>query len=377
MAARRRVQILGESFPSTVTRVAPYMTPSSQSPRAVARLWLFGLLTTSVVGMFVLELTIGSTNIPLAEIAKALVGREPQQATTVTILYELRLPRAITATAVGAALGAAGLQLQTLFRNPLAGPWALGITAGAQLGAALVVVTGSLIGSSMLEYLAILNRLSVVAGAALGATLVMAVITFISRRVSTITLLVVGLMLGFLAQGLVAVVLHFTDDTQARIFTSWNDGSYAGVRWEHFPILLPLLFAGMVLALAVVKPLNALLLGERNADTLGVAVGRTRLAILASSVLLAAPATAYCGPILFVGLIVPHLCRGLFKTSDHRVLMPAVLLMGSLLALAADLFVNLPWERHFLHVNSVNALIGAPVVIWVVLRDRQMRSLAL
>ena len=345
--------------------------------RKTRHTWFFALLTSLVGGMFLLELAIGSTKIPWVEILTILLGGEPSQAATATILYELRLPRAITALAVGAALGAAGLQLQTLFRNPLAGPWALGITAGAQLGVALVVVTGSLIGSSVLERLAVLSRLSVVAGAALGATLMIAAITVISRRVSTITLLIVGLMLGFFAQGLVTVVLHFTDDTQAKIFVSWNDGSYAGVHWQHFPILLPMLVAGMVLALAMVKPLNALLLGERNADTLGVALGRTRLAILASAVLLAAPATAYCGPILFVGLIVPHLCRGLFKTSDHRILMPAVLLMGSLLALSADLFVNLPWERHFLHLNSVNALIGAPVVIWVVLRDRQMRSLVL
>ena len=339
-------------------------------------LWLFVPLAVGVVAMFLLELAIGSTSIPLAEILKTLFGGRPEQAATATILHELRLPRAVTAAAVGAALGAAGLQLQTLFRNPLAGPWALGITAGAQLGAALVVVTGSLVGSSLLEYATILNRLSVVGGAALGAGAMMFAISVVARRVSTVTLLVVGLMLGFFAQGLVNVVLHSTDDTQARIFAAWNDGSYAGVRWEHFPILLPLLLAGVVMAVAVVKPLNALLLGEGNADALGVELGRTRLTILASSVLLAAPATAYCGPILFVGLIVPHLCRGFFKTSDHRVLLPAVLLMGSLLGLFADLVVNLPWERHFLHLNSVNALIGAPVVVWVVLRDRQMRSLA-
>ena len=353
------------------------MRLNSRGSRPARLLWTFPLLTFLVGGMFLLELAIGSTKIPLGEILTVLGGGEPARASTATILYELRLPRAITALAVGAALGAAGLQLQTLFRNPLAGPWALGITAGAQLGVALVVVTGSLVGSSMLDHLVILNQLSVVAGASLGATLMIAVITFISRRVSTITLLIVGLMLGFFAQGLVDVTLHFTDDTQAKIFGSWNDGSYASVHWQHFPTLLPLLAIGIVLALAMVKPLNALLLGERNAESLGVALGRTRLAILGSAVLLAAPATAYCGPILFVGLIVPHLCRGLFKTSDHRVLMPAVLLMGSLLALSADLFVHLPWDQHFLHLNSVNALIGAPVVVWVVLRDRQMRSLAL
>ncbi|MCG8462744.1 MAG: iron ABC transporter permease [Holophagales bacterium] len=353
------------------------MQPVPAALRRARYAWRFALLTVSLVGVFLLELAIGSTEIPLPEISRVLLGGEPAEPVTATILYELRLPRAITALTVGAALGAAGLLLQTLFRNPLAGPWALGITAGAQLGVALVVVTGNVVGSSVLEHLAILNQLSLVAGASLGSGSMIAAITVISRRVSTITLLIVGLMLGFFAQGLVAVVLHFTDDTQARIFASWNDGSFAGVEWRHFPTLLPLLGAGMVLALAMVKPLNALLLGESHADTLGVSLGPTRLAILGSAVLLAAPATAYCGPILFVGLIVPHLCRGLFKTSDHRVLMPAVLLVGSLLALSADLLVNLPWEHHFLHLNSINALIGAPVVIWVVLRDRHMRSLVL
>ena len=353
------------------------MQPVRAAHRRARYLWRFALLIVSLVGAFLLELAIGSSEIPLPEILTALVGGEPAEAATATILFELRLPRAITALAAGAALGAAGLLLQTLSRNPLAGPWALGITAGAQLGVALVVVAGNVVGSSLFEHFAILNQLSVVAGASLGSGLVIATIALISRRVSTITLLIIGLMLGFFAQGLVAVVLHFTDDTQAKIFVSWNDGSFAGVEWKHFPTLLPLLGAGMVLALAMAKPLNALLLGERHADTLGVAVGPTRLVILGSAVLLAAPATAYCGPILFVGLIVPHLCRGLFKTSDHRVLMPAVLLVGSLLALAADLLVNLPWEQHFLHLNSVNALIGAPVVIWVVLRDRHMRSLVL
>ena len=148
------------------------------------------------------------------------------------------------------------------------------------------------------------------------------------------------------------------------------------MHWEHFPILVPLIVIGIITALLLVKPLNALLLGESYAATLGLSVDRARMMALTSAVLLAAPITAYCGPILFVGLIVPHLCRGLLNTSDHRILMPAVLLMGSVLALGADLFVHLPWERHFLHLNAVNALIGAPVVIWVILRNRHMRTLA-
>ena len=336
--------------------------------------WGFILLGSAVITLFFLELAIGSVGIPISELLGTLVsGRTGSYAST--ILYELRLPRAITALFVGAALGVAGLQLQTLFRNPLAGPWALGIADGAQLGVALVVVTGNAIGSVVLSQLAFISEISVVAGAAIGASVVMVIIAVVARRVSTITLLIVGLMLGFFAQGLVNLVLHFTDDTQAKIFVSWADGSMASVLWEDFPILLPLLAAGMFIAVVLVKPLNALLLGETNAETLGVPVKRIRLVMLASAVLLVAPATAYCGPILFVGLIVPHLCRGLFGTSDHRMLVPAALLMGSLLALTADLIVNLPWEQHFLHLNSVNALIGAPVVLWVLLRDRRMREL--
>ena len=344
--------------------------------RTTLRPFVFVLLLAAVIGLFLAELMIGAVSIPLKEILVLLIGGEVAESSWSIILYELRLPRAITALVGGAALGAAGLQLQTLFRNPLAGPWALGITAGAQLGVALVVVAGAVVGSTFLERFEFLNNLSLVAGAGLGAALVMVAIAAVSRRVSTITLLIMGLMLGFLAQGLVSLVLHFTNETQGKVFASWNDGSFAGVHWEHFPILLPMIFAGIIGALLLVKPLNALLLGEQYAATLGLSVDRARLMALTSTVLLAAPITAYCGPVLFVGLIVPHMCRGLFNTSDHRILMPATLLVGACLGLGADLFVHLPWERHFLHLNAVNALIGAPIVIWVILRNKHMRSLA-
>lgn len=340
--------------------------------RPIAFLALLG----GVAGFFVLELTIGSVRIPPGQVVRYLLGGEVDVAAWETILRELRLPRAITAFLGGAALGAAGLQLQTLFRNPLAGPWALGLTAGAQLGVAIVVATGAVVGSDLLARLAFFSDLGIVAGAFLGAGGVMAVIASVSRRVSTITLLVLGLMLGFFAQGMVSVVLHFTTETQGRVFASWNDGSFAGVHWEQFPVLIPLVFVGLIIALSIVKPLNALLLGERYAATLGLSVQRARLLALTGAVILAAPITAYCGPVLFVGMIVPHMARGLLNTSDHRILMPAAMLMGSLLGLSADLVVHLPWERHFLHLNAVNALIGAPVVIAVVLRNRQMRSMA-
>ncbi|MEO1079240.1 MAG: iron ABC transporter permease [Pseudomonadota bacterium] len=344
------------------------------SPRTNPRPSLFSVLLAAPLVLFALILVIGSIPIPIGDVLRFLVGAEVDS-TTATILWELRLPRAITASVCGAALGAAGLQLQTLFRNPLAGPWALGLTGGAQFGVALVIATGAVVGSSTLERLTFLNELGIVTGAVLGAALVATVVASASRYVTTMTLLIFGLMLGYLSEGLVSIVLHFTTEVQGRVFSSWNNGSFAGVEWQHFPTLLPCLGVGLALALGLVKPLNALLLGERYAGSLGLSVGRARLVILVGAVLLAAPVTAYCGPVLFVGIIVPHIARGLLNTSDHRLLMPAVMLTGSTLCLAADLCVHLPWERHFLHLNAVNAAVGAPFVMWILLRNRNMRAL--
>lgn len=342
-----------------------------------SRLFLFPLLIIGVLVVFVLELGIGSVHIPVTGVIAALFHFDEVDSTWIKIINELRLPRAIAAVVGGAALGTAGLQLQTLFKNPLAGPWALGLTAGAQLGVALVLTTAVVVGSSFLEKFAFLSNLSIVAGAMLGCLFVLLLIVTISRMVSTITLLIFGLMLGYLAKGLISVILHFTNQTQGKIYAGWNDGSFAGVYWEHFPILLPLVILGLVMGLCMANPLNALLLGENYAQSMGVSVRRTRVLTLTSAVLLAAPVTAYCGPILFLGLIIPHLARGIFNTSDHRILIPAVMLIGSIIALTADLFVHLPWERHFLHLNAVNALIGAPVVMWVILRNKHMRGFEL
>jgi iron complex transport system permease protein len=335
-------------------------------------LW-FTLLGAGVLTLFLLELSIGTVRLGLSEVLAALFT-ESAPLTNVRIMYELRLPRAITAALGGAALGAAGLQLQTLFRNPLADSWSLGLMAGSQLGVALVVTTTTVVGSAFLERFAFLSNLGIVAGSSLGCLLVLLLMVSVARYVSTITLLIFGLMLGFLAQGLISVVLHFTNVSQGKIFSGWNDGSFAGVYWEQFPVLIPLVLTGLLVSLLMAKPLNALLLGEKYAASLGLSVRRSRIIILASAVLLAAPVTAYCGPVLFLGLIVPHLCRGLFSTSDHKVLMPAVILTGATIAMAADLFVHLPWERHFLHLNAVNAVIGAPVVMWIILRNKSMRS---
>lgn len=339
-----------------------------------ARLFLFPVLIVLLVVIFLMELGIGSVSIPASGIIDVLFGSPDAEATWSTIILELRLPRTLAALLGGAALGTAGLQLQTLFKNPLAGPWALGLTAGAQLGVALVVTTAAIVGSSFLQNFEFLGNLSIVFGAMLGCLIVLLLIVTVSKYVSTITLLIFGLMLGFFAQGLISVILHFTNVAQTRTFAGWNDGSFAGVYWEHFPVLIPMILIGLIGGWLMAKPLNAFLLGENYARSLGMSVKRTRLITLGCAILLAGPVTAYCGPVLFLGLIIPHMARGLFNTSDHKILMPAVMLLGAIIAQAADLFVHLPWDKHFLHLNAVNALIGAPVVMWVILKNKKMRG---
>jgi len=350
------------------------LSAAPASPRTGARgrgvlLWA-GLIGVPAL-LFALELTVGSTRVALSDVVGTLLGG-PVAPGVHTIIWELRLPRALAAALAGAALGVCGLQLQTLFRNPLAGPWALGITAGAQVGVAFVVMSAAVVGSDFLRSFESFGSLGSVAGAALGAAGVMALMAAAAKRVSTVALLIFGLMLGFMAEGLVSVLLHFTNETQARVYASWSDGSYGGVTWEQLRFLVPLSACGFLLAVALAKPLNALLLGEDYARTMGADVVRTRYAALAGVIALAGPVTAYCGPITFLGIITPHVCRGILRTADHRLLTPAVILAGAALGLVGDLVVHGPWERHFLHLNPVNALIGGPIVIAVILRQRHL-----
>lgn len=335
------------------------------------------LLAAGVVAAFLAELSIGAVRIPISDVVSILFGGESERITWNRIVIEFRLPRAINALLSGAALGVCGLLLQTLFRNPLADPFVLGVVHGARLAVAVVVVVAGAAGNTFGAKFGFLGDVSLAAAAAVGSTVVMLLVSAISRRVSTATLLIAGLMLGYLAQGLISVLLHFTDEIQARVFETWNDGSFAGISRRQLSLLAPLTLAGILAALGTVKHLNALLLGENYARTLGVTVQRTRLIAFICVAILAGAVTAFCGPIAFVGIVVAHLCRGIFNTSDHRILMPAVVLMGSMLALTADLVTHLPWSKHFLHLNAVNGVIGAPVVLWVLLRRRSMKTLEL
>lgn len=319
------------------------------------------------------SLAIGQVVLSPGEVLRGLIGFGSGTVES-RIVVELRLPRVLAAMFGGGALALAGLLMQTLFRNPLADAWSLGLMAGGQFGAALVVVAGAVVGPATLDAITGLAGLGVVAGSALGTLLVALAMAAMARRVTTVTLLVLGLMLGFLAQGLISVLLHFTNRTQARMFASWNDATFASVVWPDFVSLLPLLLIGLGLTVWLAKPLTALLLGETYAESLGVNVQHLRRWVLAATILLAAPVTAFCGPVAFVGLITPHLARGLMGSARIGALIPATLVIGALLALCADFIVHLPWSQHFLHLNAILAILGAPIVIVLLLNSRSLRA---
>jgi iron complex transport system permease protein len=305
-------------------------------------------------------------------VLRILVGQEPARATWTTIVRDFRLPKALTAVLAGGALAVAGLEMQTLFRNPLADPFVLGINSGASLGVALVVLTVGVAGvsaASLLGELGLVGNLGLVAAASAGAGLILAIMLLVARRVrSTMTLLIMGLMVGYATGAVVSLLLYFSISERIQAYLSWTFGSFGTVTWSQMQVLAPVVLAGLGTALALAKPLNALLLGETYARTMGVHVGRARALIIASAAVLAGAITAFCGPIGFLGIAVPHLARALFNTSDHRLLVPACTLLGALVALLADLVARMPGTDVVLPLNAIMALIGAPVVAWVILR---------
>jgi iron complex transport system permease protein len=332
------------------------------------------LLLLALLGAFLLSLFIGSVRIPLDEILGILLGATPERETWATIVLKFRLPKAVTAVLAGSALSVSGLQMQTMFRNPLADPFVLGINSGASLGVALVVLAVGTTGGTLLAGLGFLSDFGIVVAASLGAGLVLLLVLGVARRVETMTLLILGLMFGYATSALVSVLLYFSIAERIQAYIAWTFGSFGGVTWSQMQVMAPTVLLGLAIAWLSAKPLNALLLGETYAQSLGLSVRRARLAVLVSASLMAGAITAFCGPIGFVGIAVPHLCRSLFSTSNHRQLIPATILMGGIVALLADLLAQLPGSQITLPLNAVTALFGAPVVTWVILRQRNLRS---
>jgi iron complex transport system permease protein len=331
-------------------------------------------LAVLAVGLFVLTVTAGSVRIPLRDVAAILFGEEPARASWTPIVHQIRLPRAVTGLAAGAALGVAGLQMQTLFRNPLADPFILGISAGASLGVAIVVLLAGTAGTTLVAGLGLLGNVGVAGAAALGAAAVTVLVLAVSRRVANpATVLIVGLMIGYATTAFVSVLVYsgFGRLERIRAFIAWGFGSFGGTSWSELRVLVPSVLIGLAVAAVMTKQLNALLLGDRYATTMGLHVARTRVLTVVSAAVLAGVVTAFCGPIAFIGVAVPHLARGLLRTSDHRVLVPAVILVGGIVALAAGLVAQLPGTERTLPLNAVTSLIGAPVVVVILLRLRR------
>ena len=318
-----------------------------------------------------LNLTIGSVEIPLSEVFNILLGRESDSVVWSNIVLHTRLPQTLTAIACGAGLSVAGLEMQTVFHNPLAGPSVLGISSAASLGVAFVVLLNGTIGGGIMTQFGFFGNTALTLAAMMGAMGVMSIIVFLSQRVrNNVTLLIVGVLIGYISSAIIGVLKFFSSEEDIRAYVIWGLGSFARVTGGQVYVFVGLMAVVLPFTSLLVKPLNMLLLGERYAVNLGLNLRRARLFIILSASVLIAIVTAYCGPIMFLGLAVPHICRGLFHTSDHRVLLPASLFAGASLALVCNLVARLPGFEGALPINSVTSLIGAPVALYVLLRKK-------
>lgn len=326
---------------------------------------LFGLLAFVVVALFVCDLTSGSVGIGWREVWSLLTGG-PCDPTARDIIVKIRLIKALVAVLAGCSLAAGGLLMQTLFRNPLAGPFVLGISSGASLGVALFLLGAPLLGVAGHSLLASVGA----AGAAwIGSGLILLSIMALSRRIKDImVILILGMMFGSAVGALVEILQYMSNEAALKSFVVWTMGSLGDVTSTQLQLFVPAVAAGAGLTFVVLKPLNLLLLGERYARTMGLNVRRTRMLILVATTLLSGTVTAFCGPIGFVGLAVPHLARMLFASADHRVLMPASMLLGAAMLLICDLCS----KRLALPVNTLTALMGIPIVVWVVVRNKNI-----
>lgn len=315
------------------------------------------ILVTAI--LFVADIAYGSVRIPLSDLFS---DNELYH----NIIYNFRLPKALTALTTGAAISVAGLIMQTLFRNPLAGPYVLGVSSGASLGVAIFILAGSILPAAFIE-----SDWGLVISATLGAILVLMMVLAVSLRVrQAVSLLIVGIMFGQLSGSLVTILQNSSDPDSLKLFVVWTFGSLSAVTWNYMWVMLPIVIVGLTIVFAIQKPLNALLLGENYAQGLGVNTSRIRLLIIIAIALLAGATTAFTGPIAFIGMAVPHLVRGLLKTSNHQLTIPGSVLIGASLLLLCDLVCQLPANGYTLPINAVSALIGAPIIIWIILKNR-------
>ena len=331
------------------------------------------LLAVTILVLLMLNLFLGSVHIPMRSIWNILWGMDNGESVVWNnIIWKSRLPQSLTALVAGSGLAVSGLQMQTVFRNPLAGPSVLGISSGASLGVAFVVLLSGSLGGMALSRMGLMGEVALTVAAIAGALSVMALIVYISQKVhGNVTLLIIGVMIGYVANAVIGVLKFFSVEEDIRAYVIWGLGSFARVSGNQVMVFVCIMLVLLPLSFLLIKTLNLLLLGDAYARNLGLNIKKARLQVIACSGVLVAIVTAYCGPITFLGLAVPHLCRGIFRTSDHRVLMPASLLAGAALALLCNLVARMPGFEGALPVNSVTSLVGAPVVVSVLFKKRR------
>ncbi len=333
--------------------------------------YFFLLLTSILLITFLVSISLGTVPIPLKDVIISLFGGEPIKSAWKFIVLEYRLPKAITAMLSGGGLAVSGLLMQTLFRNPLAGPFVLGLSSGASLGVALLILGAGIFGASFGGFL--LGSWSLVIASAFGSFLVLLAVLSVTFKVKdTMTILIIGLMFGSVTAAVVSVLSYFSNAEQLQQFVFWSFGTLGNVSWDGILILVSCIAIGLLISMFTIKALNALLLGENYAKSMGINLKLATFWIIIATSLLAGSITAFTGPIAFVGLAVPHLTRQYINSSNHMVLLPAVFMSGAVLMLICDTVAQLPFSELTLPINAITSLIGAPVVIWLLVRKRKL-----
>jgi iron complex transport system permease protein len=336
---------------------------------------LFGILALAVLLTAILSACFGGVTLSLQAVVHALLGTEGQDPIIQQIILDFRLPRILTSILAGAALATAGLMMQTVFRNPLADPFVLGVNSGASLGVALVLLALAPAGVGLIDGLNTSGQMIITLASTGGAAATLFLVLALSRRVDIMSVLIIGLMISYTIGALVSILMFFSMAERLQSFLSWSFGDYGNVSWSHMRIFGPAILTGLAASILFVKPLDALLLGERYAESVGTRVKRVRVLVLLAASLLAGTVTGFCGPIGFLGIAAPHLSRHLFRCSQHRILIPASILLGALLSISSDFVARGPGLDIVLPLNAITALVGAPVIIAALVKQRNLKRL--
>lgn len=334
-------------------------------------LFIWILLSFLLIILLIADIFIGSVNIPFKEVIRAIFNQNTDHPEYLTIVLKFRIPKAITALFAGFALSVSGLQMQTIFRNPLAGPFVLGISAGASLGVAILVMGISTI--AVISQVGIIGNWMIVIAAWLGSGLILSLILTISLRVKDImTILILGIMFGSATSAVVSILQYFSNESMLKAFIVWTMGSLGGVSISQLKVLVPSVIIGLTITFLSIKLLNAMLVGENYAKSMGLNVRLSRFLIFFSTSLLAGTITAFCGPIGFIGIAVPHVARIVYKTANHKILLPGSMLLGGIVLVLSDIISQMPGKENTLPINSITALVGIPIVIWVIIKNEKL-----